>query len=160
MRSPRSLAPDWIDKSLAAAAVLLLACVAAALARGWSHWSEIPTLVWVHLVTVLVALALAPIMLLRRRGDGLHRILGWIWVLALMVTAIASFGIRHSGSFSPIHLISIFVLIQTPLIVWRARRHDISGHRIAVRATTAGALILAGFFTFPFGRLLGRWLFA
>ena len=78
-----------------------------------------------------------------------------------MATAMSSFGIRliRPGAFSPIHLISLFVLVETPLIVWHAKNHAIRRHRIAVRATTAGALILAGVFTFPFGRLLGRWLF-
>ena len=49
--------------------------------------------------------------------------------------------------------------MQVPLIVWAARRHDHRRHRNAVRAMVAGALIIAGIFTFPFDRLLGRWLF-
>ena len=162
MSRAQAFPPDWIDKSLARASLVLLACVVAALARGHGHWLEIPDVVRLHLATVLVALSLVPVMLLRRRGDRLHRALGWIWVLSLMATAMSTFGIRliRPGSFSPIHLISLFVLIETPLIVWHAKNHQVRRHRIAVRATTAGALILAGFFTFPFGRLLGRWLFA
>jgi uncharacterized membrane protein len=29
----------------------------------------------------------------------------------------------------------------------------------AARGMVLGALLVAGFFTFPFGRLMGRWLF-
>jgi uncharacterized membrane protein len=50
--------------------------------------------------------------------------------------------------------------VQVPLIVFYARRHEWKRHRSAVRAMVAGALLVAGFFTFPFGRLLGTWLFA
>jgi uncharacterized membrane protein len=32
-------------------------------------------------------------------------------------------------------------------------------HRRGIRAMVLGALLIAGFFTFPFDRLLGRWLF-
>jgi uncharacterized membrane protein len=33
-------------------------------------------------------------------------------------------------------------------------------HRRSVRAMVTGALLIAGFFTFPFNRLLGHWLFS
>jgi uncharacterized membrane protein len=33
-------------------------------------------------------------------------------------------------------------------------------HRRGVRAMVTGALLIAGFFTFPFDRLLGHWLFS
>jgi uncharacterized membrane protein len=45
------------------------------------------------------------------------------------------------------------------LLVWYARRHQVARHRGAVRGMVMGALLVAGFFTFPFGRLMGRWLF-
>ena len=136
----------------------MLGIVLLALARGRAQWGMIPKPVWLHLVTIIGALALTPVMLLRRRGDLVHRVLGWIWVACLFATALISFDIRPHG-FSAIHLLSIFVTIQTPLIVVWARRHNVIAHRVAVRSTTFGALIIAGVFTFPFGRLLGRWLF-
>ncbi|MDP9413978.1 MAG: hypothetical protein M3Q08_07770 [Pseudomonadota bacterium] len=66
-----SLTPDRFDRLLSAAATILLLMVAAALWRGRSEWGEIPAIVWTHLVTILVALVLTPVMLLRRRGDRL-----------------------------------------------------------------------------------------
>jgi uncharacterized membrane protein len=157
-----SLAPDWLDRLLAAAAIVLLVMVVAALARGHAEWHLVPYFVWPHIATIAVALALTPVMMLRRRGDRLHRRLGWMWSSAMMLTAAFSFGIRdiNDGSLSYIHLFSVLTLVQVPVIVWTARTHRHEHHRNTVRAMVAFALLTAGFFTFPFDRLLGSWLFA
>ncbi len=76
--SKLSLAPGLYDRLLAGGAMLLLLMVTAALWRGRSESGEIPPIVWAHLVTIMVALVLTPVMLLRRRGDRLHRRLGWL----------------------------------------------------------------------------------
>jgi uncharacterized membrane protein len=100
-------------------------------------------------------------MLLRRRGDWLHRRLGWVWAAAMALTALMSFGIRdiNDGRFSPIHILSAFTLMMVPLLVIAARRHQHAQHRGIVRGMVAGALLVAGFFTFPLNRLIGHWLF-
>ena len=154
-------APEAFDKLLAVAAMVLLAAVLAALARGFPEWGRVPAVVWAHIVTILVALVLTPVMLLRRRGDAPHRALGWVWAGALFLTAALSFFVRtiNPGGFSLIHLLSLLTIVQVPLIVRYARRHDWKRHRTAVRGMVTGALLVAGFFTFPFGRLMGTWLF-
>lgn len=156
------LAPQRIDRILAFLASLLLVAVIVALAKGHADWPKIPTLIWLHIATIFVALALTPVMLLRRRGDSLHRTLGWIWVAGLAGTALLSFGIRviWPGSLSYIHILSVWTLIQIPIIVMSARRHDHARHRRAIHGMVIGALLIAGFFTFPFGRLMGHWLFS
>jgi uncharacterized membrane protein len=149
-----------------ASAVLALAALMA-IARGQPQWGKVPPLVWLHLVSILVATGLTPVMLLRRKGDGRHRRLGYVWVSAMLMTAATSlaFSTREpagwgvfTGDFSPIHLLSIFVLVQVPRIVTAARQHDRIGHERGVRGIVVGALLVAGFFTFPFGRMLGGWL--
>lgn len=158
----KSLAPDTYERVLAVAAALLFATIVIALAKGQSQWTQVPPVVWAHLVTVMIALALTPVMLLRRRGDATHRLLGRVWVAAMFLTAAESFLVRSSnhGGFSFIHLISAYVVIVTPLLWWSARNHQIAAHRRHVRGMVTGALLIAGFFTLPFGRMLGRWLFA
>ena len=162
-RSPRRhpWAPEAFDRILAVAAVALLAAVLAALARGFPEWGRVPAMVWAHILTILVALVLTPVMLLRPRGDAPHRALGWVWAIALFLTAALSFFVRtiNPGGFSFIHLLSLLTIVQVPLIVRYARRHDWKRHRTAVRGMVTGALLVAGFFTFPFGRLMGTWLF-
>ncbi len=154
-------APNLYERFLALAALALLGCVAAALAKGYPRWEQVPWQVWPHLATVVLALVLTPVMLLRRRGDPAHRLLGKVWVLAMTATALLSFNVRgiNHGGFSLIHVLSAFTVIQAPLIWWHARNHRIAQHRQSVRMMVTGALIVAGVFTFPFGRLLGSWLF-
>jgi uncharacterized membrane protein len=160
-RSRLSLEPNLFDRLLSAGALVLLAFVLAALWRGRGEWPLVPGFVWAHLATILLALVLTPVMLLRPRGDRLHRRLGWLWAAAMALTAALSFWIRgiNQGSLSLIHILSAWTLIQVPVIVWRARTHDHRKHRNAVRAMVTGALLIAGLFTFPFNRLLGHWLF-
>lgn len=159
--------PNWL---LAAASATLVVVALVAILRGQPQWGRVPPLIWVHLATILVATGLTPVMLLRRKGDRRHRRLGYVWVGAMLLTAVTSlfFNARmdgrpnlgvFSGDFSFIHILSFWVLIQVPLIVVRARRHDVVAHESSVRGMVTGALLIAGFFTFPFGRMLGVWLF-
>lgn len=157
------------NKLLAIASIVLFAAAVIAVARGQPYWHRVPPLVWLHLGTILVAAALTPVMLLRRQGTRSHRRLGYVWVTAMILTALTSLFFHlggrpgnHgvlSGDFSPIHTLSFWVLFQVPLIVVRARDHDVLRHERAVRGMVIGALLIAGFFTFPFQRMLGSWLF-
>jgi len=161
MASTSLKGPDQTEKMLALAALVLLAAVGTAVVRGQPHWAQVPVLIWLHLATILIAVILTPVMMLRRRGDSPHRLLGWIWCLSLAATALLSFGIRHmnQGGLSLIHILSAWTLVQVPWIIWTARKHRHDAHRRAVRGMAIGALIVAGFFTFPYGRMLGAWLF-
>ena len=154
-------APESFDKLLAVAALVLLAAVLAALTRGFPEWGRVPAVIWAHIATILVAVALTPIMLLRPRGDRLHRALGWIWASALFLAALLSFAVTaiNPGHWSYIHLLSLFTMGQVPFIVLAARRHNWKRHRSAVRGMVTGGLVVAGFFTLTSERLLGHWLF-
>lgn len=157
----KSLAPDLYERVLSGGAVILLVAILAALWRGQSQFGRVPATVWLHLGTITIAVALTPILLLGRRGTQAHRMLGTLWVLAMLATAASSFLIRQiaDGGFSLIHILSAWTLIQVPILWWSARTHQVARHRGAVRGLVTGALLIAGFFTFPFDRMLGHWLF-
>jgi len=155
-----SVAPNRSEIVLGWAALSLLAVVLVAIGRGHAQWGQIPWTIWVHLATMILALALTPVMFWNPRGTRRHRQLGYVWVVALGSTALLTFWIRtvNHGNLSYIHLLSAFTLVQVPRIVWSARQHRHAAHRRSVRAMVIGALLVAGFFTLPFGRLLGTWL--
>lgn len=153
--------PDRLERALGALALVMLGFICVAILRGMPQWPLIPAVIWIHLATILVALALTPVLLWRRRGDGRHRLIGYIWSAAMMLTALDSFFVHvgKPGHFSLIHILSVFTLIMVPVLVLAARRHNVTRHRRTVRGLITGALLIAGFFTFPFDRLLGHWLF-
>jgi uncharacterized membrane protein len=157
-----SLNPDRFEQALSLGAGILLGAALIAIGKGRAEWDQIPVNVWSHLGTILIALALTPIMLLRKRGDRLHRQLGWVWVSAMFLTALFTLDIHliNRGGFSFIHILSVWTMIQVPVIIWNAKNHRIAKHRSAVRGMVFGALLIAGFFTFPFNRLMGNWLFS
>jgi uncharacterized membrane protein len=161
--SPRPSLLDRLlpDRLVGGLALGLLLLVLAAIWRGRPHWSDASTAVWIHLGLLVVVLAITPLQLWGRKGARWHRRLGWLWAGAMMGTALVSFGIRdiRDGGLSWIHLLSAWVLLQVPLMIWHARKHRVAPHRIRARALSIFALAVAGFFTFPFGRMLGAWLF-
>jgi uncharacterized membrane protein len=159
--SPPTLQSDRFEQFLAFGAIILLGVALIAIGKGNADWPQIPASVWAHLATIGIALGLTPVMLLRKRGDRLHRRLGWAWVSAMFLTALLSFDIRlvNKGGLSIIHILSVWTTIQVPIIVWSAKTHNIPRHRRSVRGMVLGALLIAGFFTFPFDRLMGHWLF-
>lgn len=122
---------------------------------------EADTAVQVHVGFAVVSLALVPVMLLRRKGDGLHKILGRIWVFAMALTALSSFAlmeIRVIGPFSPIHGLSILTLYSLFAAISTVRKGDIKAHKKHI-CGAMGGLVGAGAFTVIPGRLMSDVLF-
>ena len=111
----------------------------------------------VHAFAAMTAFMLGIVQLAAPKGTLPHRTLGWIWVCLMLAVAISSFwihAIRLVGPWSPIHLLSIFVLITVPLAVWKAHRHQVAGHRRIMISIFSGALVIAGLFTLLPGRIM------
>jgi uncharacterized membrane protein len=58
------------------------------------------------------------------------------------------------GGYSPIHLLSIFVLVQLGRGIYFAKQNNIKKHRKCMLSTYIGGLVIAGVFTFMPGRLM------
>jgi uncharacterized membrane protein len=111
----------------------------------------------VHAFSAMAAFALGVVQLSAPKGTLPHRTAGWIWVTLMVVVAASSFWIhqlRMVGPFSPIHLLSIFVLVMLPRAVMQARHHHVRNHRNAMIGLFTGALVIAGIFTFWPGRIM------
>lgn len=113
-----------------------------------------PELVQFHLATVILALVLGPIQFVMPKGTRGHRMLGWVWMLAMGSTAISSLFIReiNDGQLSPIHIFSFWTMISLPLAVWFARKGMIGAHRSTMIGLYIGLLIAGALSAAP-GRL-------
>jgi uncharacterized membrane protein len=111
----------------------------------------------VHAFAAMAAFALGAVQLAAPKGTLPHRTVGWLWVALMVTVATTSFWIhdlRVWGQWSPIHLLSIFTPVALVLAVVAARTHNVRRHRIIMISTFAGALVLAGLFTFVPGRII------
>ncbi len=123
------------------------------LAPLWASTSAIQ----LHAFAAMTAFVLGVVQLISPKGTIPHRALGWIWALLMLAVAASAFWIhqiRLWGSWSPIHLLAIFVLIMVPIAVLHARRHRVAQHRWAMIGIFFGALVIAGAFTLVPGRIM------
>jgi uncharacterized membrane protein len=113
-----------------------------------------------HLGSVLLALPLGVSQLVLPKGTARHRVVGYLWIGLMVVTALASFAVHtiNPGGLSLIHLFSVQTLISAPLIVVYARTGRVARHRAAVLGLILGGLVIAGLFTFIPGRAMGELL--
>ena len=115
-----------------------------------------------HAFAAMAAFVLGVVQLAAPKGTLPHRTLGWIWAGLMMAVAVSSLWIhqiRLLGPWSPIHLLSILVLVTVPLGVWRAHRHEVADHRSIMILIFSGALVIAGLFTLLPGRIMHVVLF-
>jgi uncharacterized membrane protein len=109
-----------------------------------------------HTAAALAATVLGAGMFLARKGTFSHRIAGRGWVVLMLVTAISSFWIKASGTFSWIHLLSVAVPLLLALGVYYAVTRNVTGHRKMMVGLYGLGLGIAGAFTLLPNRLLGR----
>ena len=89
-------------------------------------------LIVTHVVGALTSVVLGGYQVWRRpKGDTRHRLLGRVWVVLILWTAISSFWIRHinEGAFSWLHVLSVVTLVTVTLGVVNAVRGNVPAHR-------------------------------
>jgi uncharacterized membrane protein len=115
-----------------------------------------------HVATVVPAALIGGIMLLMRKGTSLHRLAGRLWIALMVLTALSSFFIHEInlvGGFSPIHILSVMVLVSAAEVVRSARRRDFVRHQRLVKSLYFGAIGIAGLFTLLPGRIMHEVVF-
>lgn len=109
-----------------------------------------PIAVQIHVVAIILAIVAVAMMPFTRRGSPAHRLGGRAFVTGMAVASLSSFFIMEviDGSFSLIHLISVFVLVSL-FLGWRAaRRGNIASHANWMISTAVGGLGIAGIMAF------------
>lgn len=116
-----------------------------------------PIAVQLHAFAALALIPLTIAIFSLKRGNRLHRMLGWTWICLMGCVALSSFWIqeiRLLGGFSPIHLLSLITLFSIAIALRAARSKQISRHRRVMTWLTYGSLMAAGLFTLLPGRLM------
>jgi uncharacterized membrane protein len=118
--------------------------------------SHVSPAIRIHLVAVLIALAIGAGLLIGVKGRKAHRVMGWIWVVSMMIGAVSSLFIKivNHGHLSLIHLLAGWVIIALPVAVFAARKHRVRMHARFMTGLFTGGLVLAGAMAFSPGRLM------
>lgn len=128
----------------------------------WALAARLPWLVKLHIFTALAALLIGTVILLRPKGRGLHKALGWSWVVAMAVTAISSLWITdlNGGMWSLVHLLSGWTIVALPMAIYAIRNRKVDQHRRAMTGMFVGGLLVAGALTFLPGRFMFEFFFS
>lgn len=120
------------------------------------------TAIQLHIATIIIALIATAFILTMRKGTRIHRYVGWIWAISMMVTSVITFWIDSFDmfyGFSPIHIFSLVVLFNVPYAIISIRRGNVEAHKRAMLGVAVGALGVAGLFTLMPGRIMWEVLF-
>jgi len=115
----------------------------------------------IHLAAIVPAVLIGVVQIAAKKGTRPHKILGWIWVLAMVVVAVSSFWIleiRKGAAFSVIHLLSLWTLIALACAIWFIRRGNVRAHKRFMVGTLLG-LAGAGLGALAPGRFVSQLLF-
>ena len=122
-------------------------------------------LAYIHLATVLPAFVIGTFLLVRQKGNHIHKFFGRIYLLLMAATGVitlfmpAQVGPRFLGHFGYIHMFSLLTLHGVPTAYLAARRGDIKTHQREMIGLYVGGILIAGALAFGPSRLLNNWLF-
>ncbi|UXT41479.1 DUF2306 domain-containing protein [Agrobacterium leguminum] len=123
---------------------------------------DAPFAVQLHVATVIPAAIIGAVVLFSPKGTPLHRLLGKIWVVLMVVTSFSTFFIHELNvfyGFSPIHLMSIFTIYGCLQSVYFARRGEIKHHMRIMQGVYLGGIVIAGGLTFLPTRIMNEVVF-
>ena len=117
------------------------------------HYAKLP--IMIHVVAVLPTIPLGGWLLLAKKGTALHKQLGKVWLVLMLITATSAIFIQSNGTFSLLHLFVPMTFHAAWKVVATARRGDIMAHKRHLVFTYLTALMLPGIAAFMIpGRLM------
>ena len=116
--------------------------------------------IFLHLVSALLALGLGTANLVLAKGTPRHRAVGAVWIAAMLCVTVSSFWIRelNPGALSWIHGLTVWTLFSMGVAVWAIRTGRVAVHAGFMVGTMVGAFVAGAFALAPdrfIGRLLG-----
>lgn len=123
-------------------------------------------LAYFHLVTVIPAFLIGSYLLANQKGTRIHRALGKVYMILMLITALATLFMKAEvgpvliGHFGYVHLFSLLVLYAVPSAYIAVRKGNIAKHKRSMMLLYVGAILIAGGFTFTPGRMMHAWFFA
>ncbi|NNC36087.1 MAG: DUF2306 domain-containing protein [Acidimicrobiales bacterium] len=109
-----------------------------------------------HTAAAFTALGLGIAMFVRKKGTRSHKMIGRIFVVFMLLTAISALFIRqlNDGQFSWIHLFVPLSFYAIAELFFYIRKGNIKKHEKAVKGLFFGALLIPGFLSFLPGRTM------
>ncbi len=96
---------------------------------------------YLHLALIVPVLLLGPFILFRPKGDKLHKVLGRVWVICMLISCLLSFGITHDGGLSWLHGLAAFTIYSIIRGVLYIRAGNIKAHRSSMIGPYIGTVI-------------------
>lgn len=120
-----------------------------------------PLAIKIHVATVTPAFAIGTWQIfLSRKGQPLHRAIGYVYLALMTVTATSALFIHALmpngpfGGFSPIHLFVLLTLLGVFGALHGAYTHNIAQHKRSMVAVYIGGILIAGTLAFVPGRIM------
>lgn len=110
------------------------------------HYNKLPVIL--HVAAVLPAIPLGGWLLLARKGTALHKQLGKVWLVLMLITATTAIFIQTNGTFSWIHLFVPLTFHAAWKVVATARAGNIRAHKNHLVRTYLLALMIPGIAAF------------
>lgn len=149
---------------LVAGTAMTAVCLLALSRAIFGYAPELPHLrniaVVFHVTTVIPCVPLGLYLLIAPKGTPRHKQLGKLWVAMMVITATSTLFIHDGMRLSWIHIFVPITYRAAWLIISKARKGDIAGHRKEIVGLYLGALMIPGVVAFVLpGRLMNVMLF-
>lgn len=120
------------------------------------YFTQASLAIQIHILVAMAALVLGIAMFARKKGTKSHKMIGRIFAVFMVATAVSAIFIReiNNGSFSWIHIFVIVTFTALFETFYHIRKGNIKGHKRAVSGLFFGALLIPGALSFIPGRTM------